>query len=173
MKALKRDEEDWRVKNSCPACTYKLTDEVKLHFSMLLTYDGNDSAKRVHRKKHDDNAGPSSSTERWDGRDGGGDYWLARSKVDRWAKEQLQEMFENPASAEEAEENPCAGRWHNMINDMTSRMWGIYDETGIFVALCRHGFILIVADMVQSGELYVSLKDLFEKLSFFPVQNTL
>ncbi|KAJ7310166.1 hypothetical protein DFH08DRAFT_823197 [Mycena albidolilacea] len=32
-------------------------------------------------------------------------------------------------------------------------MWGIFDETGIFVALCQHGFVLLVADMVQSGEL--------------------
>lgn len=35
----------------------------------------------------------------------------------------------------------------------TKRAWGIYDETGVFVAVCRHGFCLLVADMVQSGEL--------------------
>jgi Kyakuja-Dileera-Zisupton transposase len=44
-----------------------------------------------------------------------------------------------------------------MINEITARMWGIFDETGIFLALCRHGFILVVADMVRSGELYVLL----------------
>ena len=49
--------------------------------------------------------------------------------------------------------NPCEDRWQNMANDMTSRMWGLFDETGMFVCLCRHGFVLIVADMVQSGEL--------------------
>lgn len=32
-------------------------------------------------------------------------------------------------------------------------MWGVFDETGMFVCLCRHGFVMIVADMVQSGEL--------------------
>jgi hypothetical protein len=35
----------------------------------------------------------------------------------------------------------------------TNKAWGIYDETGIFVAVCRHGFCLLIADMVQSGEL--------------------
>jgi hypothetical protein len=35
----------------------------------------------------------------------------------------------------------------------TKKAWGIYDETGIFVAVCRHGFSLVIADMVQSGEL--------------------
>jgi hypothetical protein len=56
-------------------------------------------------------------------------------------------------AGEDEEANPCAERWHNMINNMTSKVWGIYDETGVFVALCRHGFVLIVADMVRSGEL--------------------
>ncbi|KDQ19127.1 hypothetical protein BOTBODRAFT_103239 [Botryobasidium botryosum FD-172 SS1] len=29
----------------------------------------------------------------------------------------------------------------------------MYEETGIFVAICRHGFVIIVCDMVRSGEL--------------------
>ncbi|KAK0447956.1 hypothetical protein EV421DRAFT_1889433 [Armillaria borealis] len=51
------------------------------------------------------------------------------------------------------ESSPCSDRWKNMINNMTSKAWGIFDETGVFVALCRHGFVLITADMVRSGEL--------------------
>jgi hypothetical protein len=54
--------------------------------------------------------------------------------------------------------NPCATRWANMINEITAKMWGIFDETGIFLALCRHGFVLVVADMVRSGELYVMFR---------------
>ena len=53
----------------------------------------------------------------------------------------------------EEEENPCEGRWSNMVSELTARMWGIFDETGIFLALCRHGFVLVVADMIMSGEL--------------------
>jgi hypothetical protein len=40
-----------------------------------------------------------------------------------------------------------------MINDVTSKMWGIFDKMGIFLALCRHGFMLVIADMIRSGEL--------------------
>lgn len=29
----------------------------------------------------------------------------------------------------------------------------MYDETGIFLSLCRHGFVLLVTDMIKSGEL--------------------
>lgn len=40
-----------------------------------------------------------------------------------------------------------------MDDTKTKKAWGIYDETGIFVAVCRHGFTLLVADMIQSSEL--------------------
>ncbi|KAG1765824.1 hypothetical protein EV702DRAFT_1182405 [Suillus placidus] len=50
-------------------------------------------------------------------------------------------------------ENPCAGWWKNMDDKKTKQMWGVYDETGIFIAVCCHGFSLVIADMVQSGEL--------------------
>ena len=36
---------------------------------------------------------------------------------------------------------------------LTSKMWGVFEETGLFLALCRHGFVLMMADMVRSGEL--------------------
>ncbi|KAJ7732874.1 hypothetical protein B0H16DRAFT_1665142 [Mycena metata] len=39
-----------------------------------------------------------------------------------------------------------------MVNDITSKMWGVFDETGIFPALCRHGFVLLLVDMIRSGE---------------------
>lgn len=40
-----------------------------------------------------------------------------------------------------------------MQNETTARMWGIFDETGMFACVCWHGFVLVVADMVRSGEL--------------------
>ena len=48
-----------------------------------------------------------------------------------------------------------------MKDDITKKIWAIFDETGIFLALCHHGFLLVIADMVQSGELYVSFLLLF------------
>ncbi|KAF8341119.1 hypothetical protein F5887DRAFT_888021, partial [Amanita rubescens] len=51
------------------------------------------------------------------------------------------------------EQGTCSSRWTNMDDNLTSRMWGVFDETGVFLALCRHGFVLLVADMVRSGEL--------------------
>ncbi|KAF9530494.1 hypothetical protein CPB83DRAFT_748578, partial [Crepidotus variabilis] len=33
------------------------------------------------------------------------------------------------------------------------RMWNVFDESGLFASACRHGLILWIADLVQSGEL--------------------
>lgn len=157
---LGRDAPDWRLRHICPACTYKLTNEQKLRFSMLYTGDGNDSLKRDYCKEHsvdpiDEDGdvvpvlGPSSAQT--DTRAVGQGIYLSREAVDKWAKEALEMMPDE--EVEDSEDNPCAQRWKNMIDELTSKVWGVFDETGIFLTLCRHGFVLMVADMVRSGEL--------------------
>ncbi|KAI0749268.1 hypothetical protein C8Q80DRAFT_1269169 [Daedaleopsis nitida] len=47
----------------------------------------------------------------------------------------------------------CTKNWKSAVRDETKKMWGVFDETGIFAAACRHGFILWIIDMVRSGEL--------------------
>ncbi|KAJ6479830.1 hypothetical protein C8R45DRAFT_1054445 [Mycena sanguinolenta] len=139
--ALGRDTPNWRLKHACPACTYKLEGEDELIFSILTTMDGNNSLKRVLRRSRTDGSedeptlGPSQ------------DYFLTREQVNKWAKGRVADILPTDAN------NPCSDRWKNMINDVTSRMWGIFDKTGIFLALCQHGFVLVVADMISSGEL--------------------
>jgi hypothetical protein len=34
-------------------------------------------------------------------------------------------------------------------------MFSVFDESGIFIAVCRHRFVLLACDMVKSGELYI------------------
>ena len=62
-------------------------------------------------------------------------------------------LFRSAYNEEDVDDNPCAERWRNMREDLTGKMWGVFDETGLFLALCRHGFVLLLADMVQSGKL--------------------
>ncbi|KAJ6455997.1 hypothetical protein DFH09DRAFT_1116274 [Mycena vulgaris] len=157
-KALGRDAPDYRLKNCCPACTYKLEGEQQLIFSMLTTMDGNDSLKCVLRKdKTFDNEGNPTrgQSERADPRmaDVGGSYFLTREKVNEWSKEVLKGLVTVPTSENSEDNGECQERWKNLNEDLTSRMWGVFDETGIFLSLCRHGFVLLVADMVRSGEL--------------------
>ncbi|KAF9254429.1 hypothetical protein L218DRAFT_798239, partial [Marasmius fiardii PR-910] len=51
------------------------------------------------------------------------------------------------------EADPCTERWKNMMQEIMARMWGILNETGVCLSLCRHGFVLLACDMVKSGEL--------------------
>ncbi|KAJ7236971.1 hypothetical protein C8J57DRAFT_1529765 [Mycena rebaudengoi] len=53
-RALGQDTPQYRLRNCCPACTYKLEDEPKLMYEMLFTMDGNDSLKRMLRRSKEE-----------------------------------------------------------------------------------------------------------------------
>ncbi|KAJ7104925.1 hypothetical protein C8R44DRAFT_639728 [Mycena epipterygia] len=160
-KALGRDGFNWHLKNCCPACTYKLEGGAKMIFEMLGTCDGSDSLKRILRKEKgfNDNEQPlRGGSEHPDPRtaEAGGDYFLSQEKVDMWAKEVLAMQVRMPVclqSNDPEEENEFQECWKNLSEELTAKMWGIFDETGIFLALCYHGFVLLVVDMVRSGKL--------------------
>jgi Kyakuja-Dileera-Zisupton transposase len=133
---------------------------------MLITMDGNDSLKRVIRRDHAvttvDGGGETlrgACVEREDSRVVRGDYYLSRAEGDQWSKANIKAMRAAAGQVEEEEQeeeetSPCEPRWKNMSDEATARSWGIFDETGIFLTLCRHGHVLVLMDMVQSGELY-------------------
>ncbi|KAF8179785.1 hypothetical protein K438DRAFT_1977146 [Mycena galopus ATCC 62051] len=130
--ALGRNTPNWCLMNACPACMYKL--EVQ------------------HRE--DGTAVPGASKERGDNRVAPGDYYLSRVEVDQWAADGADVLMRGfEPGTEEDEGAGCDKRWQNMKEDVTARAWGMYDETGIFPALCRHGFMLVMVEMVKSGEL--------------------
>jgi Kyakuja-Dileera-Zisupton transposase len=131
-----------------------LEGEAALTFEMLVTMDGNNSLKRVLRRgPAADEAEVGPTNERPTGKVLQNDYYLSREQVDKYAKDIVDQAVLGAELDED--ENPCEDRWTNMTNELVARMWGIFDETGVFLALCRHGFILVILDMVQSGELYV------------------
>ncbi|THV07308.1 hypothetical protein K435DRAFT_815535 [Dendrothele bispora CBS 962.96] len=151
-KALGRGDRDWRLSNTCPACEYCLEGEEQLKFSMMFCMDGNDSLKRMERRSDgtDEEGNPSSgpSKERIDRRVGGGTFFLSNEEVNCFATTIEKGLLETLTE----EDTPCMPRWKNMDDKATASMWGIFEETGIFLSLCRHGFVLLFADMVRSGE---------------------
>jgi hypothetical protein len=162
--ALKRNTPDWRLQNVCPPCTYELEDEPKLEFRMLYTVDGNDSLKRIIRREDpphssavEEPALPAqiilgASRESIDTREIIADIYLSNDQVDQWSKETLAVLCPS-YNEDENDDNPCAERWRNMRTAFTAKMWGVFHETGLFLALCRHGFVLLLVDMIRSGEL--------------------
>jgi hypothetical protein len=47
----------------------------------------------------------------------------------------------------------CVERWKANADDDKKGMFECFDEAGIFIAVCRHGFLLAFCDIIQSGEL--------------------
>ncbi|KAF9242899.1 hypothetical protein BU15DRAFT_86696 [Melanogaster broomeanus] len=153
--ALHQDSADWRLKHACPVCMYTLDGEAALKFKLLYAMDGNDSLKRIIRRMpdlHEDDTTYRPSSELPTGQVVCSSIYLSRDYVDQFTDD-VAGAKNTSTSSESKDENPCAGRWKNMDDQKTKKTWGIYDETGIFLAVCRHGMLLLIADMVQSGEL--------------------
>ncbi|KAJ7681542.1 hypothetical protein B0H14DRAFT_3101747 [Mycena olivaceomarginata] len=137
LKSLGRDSFSWRLQARMSGLHSKLI------YDILVTMDGNNSLKRVLRrcKVHSDGdtgtdaefilVMPATTTI------------VTGEKVNEWSKQRIAEMM--PKEAIESDEpNPCA-----------DRCGGIFDEAGIFLCLCRHGFVLMIVDMIKSGEFLI------------------
>jgi len=55
--------------------------------------------------------------------------------------------------AQNAETHGCVHNWKAAQSDSKKKSWELFEENGIFASACRHGLILWIIDMVQSGEL--------------------
>jgi hypothetical protein len=101
-----------------------------------------------------------------------GDYFLPRSFVDQFAGEVKSSTASSQASKAEAPHDlvdeaippededdhdylsaHCTRNWKAAASEEKKRMWGAFEETGIFACACRHGLILWIIDMIRSGEL--------------------
>ena len=47
----------------------------------------------------------------------------------------------------------CIDQWRNARADVQKKTFSVFEESGIFLATCRHRFVLLTCDMVKSGEL--------------------
>ncbi|KAG2159181.1 uncharacterized protein EDB93DRAFT_1237893 [Suillus bovinus] len=177
---LGHDTPHWCMLNSCPACQYQLEDEPVLKFSVLCACDGNNSVKLVDPVI-------CRGNERLYPRSGLSSIWLTEEYVDgfkdevqsartRQAKDirvdqqQIQDpddpWVDEPDSTDAEPSNVCVDRWCNAAPESCKKMFIIFKKSGIFITICRHGFLLTICDMVRSGELMkypiASLKKLMD-----------
>ncbi|KAH9929957.1 uncharacterized protein BXZ73DRAFT_47845 [Epithele typhae] len=172
---LGRGDPNWRPRFGCPPCGYKLEGEVPLRFDRTGSMDANNSLKRLLRKYR--NVGdrrvhknpyylPPAFVDQFakqvparqaqpkptadlggDGDDVDGTDPAPASAPDPTDTEG------DPTDGEAGAPSPCATNWKAAAADEKKKLWGGFDETGIFASACRHGRILWIADMIQSGEL--------------------
>jgi hypothetical protein len=108
------------------------------------TFDGNNSLSHfwLHEKVEvqDGTLAPGTSKECLDDCVAPGDYYLAWEEVNQWGKEGVEDLMKsfapNAEDDDNEEEDGCSEHWQNMKEDVTSRAYGMYDETGFFPALC-------------------------------------
>ena len=172
---LQHDKPNWRARNSCPCCQYevchircysistdlfKLAGEPRLKYRKISIIDGNTSLRRVDRRE-------SASKKSFKS-----DYFLSVAEVNeienQGASRQVRfglaclhlpvltpntkaDGFDQ--SVQDASTEHCVRNWRAALPDNLKSMFSKFDETGIFVAVCRHGFILTCVDMIRSGEL--------------------
>ncbi|KAJ3847695.1 hypothetical protein EV368DRAFT_76572 [Lentinula lateritia] len=139
----------------------ELEEDDLLEIRMMVAMDGNDSLKRVERRKDatDDSLAEvagSRVVERTDPRQAGGDYFISRVSVDEWAEENWKNA---PVLVPQDsfwdwvwKTGRCEEKWHNASDKNTGKSWAKFDENGIFLLICRHGLVLSLSDMVKSGE---------------------
>jgi hypothetical protein len=138
----------------------QLEGEPEQVFRRMMALDGNNSLKRM-KASHGREVGDVRELTN-------SDYFLDNAYVNSFADE-VQSTTRTHVKQEPEDEivdgddgyatesndpqlEPCASNWKAAVSMEKKRMWGIFDETGIFASACPHGFILWLADMVQSGE---------------------
>ncbi|KAG8988699.1 hypothetical protein FRB94_000480 [Tulasnella sp. JGI-2019a] len=155
--ALLRNMPDWQLMHTCLLCMYKLEEEDQLDYSLLFAMNSGSSLKRFtdlslvpswkkathkRRKRGGDTRNDDDDANAEMEMKGG----LGPTAVDTLSIDATLPTLEGIISG-------CMERWKANAPDEKKGMFSCYDESGIFISVCRHGHILVVADMVQSGEL--------------------
>ncbi|KAF8185649.1 hypothetical protein BJ912DRAFT_797325, partial [Pholiota molesta] len=162
---------DWEQQNVCPPCLYKTNNEPPLKFSFLAAMDGNNSLKLV-----DSTFRPGSV--RHDNRTSASSRWLSPEEVDVFKDEVHRKVLTStsvpdidglPDADLDTEDtawlniteiddlaqcvNACVEHWRAAGPEARKKMFALFAVAGIFLVVCRHGHVLVLCDMIRSGEL--------------------
>ncbi|TFK59015.1 hypothetical protein BDN72DRAFT_781320 [Pluteus cervinus] len=153
----------------CPPCLYKVDDEPDMKYSLLGAMDGNVSLKLFNA---DFRRGESLT----DNRVLENERWLKPEFVDQFKDEVTNSKKPTTPQADPApitdpgpstpqlpapgdgvgddnSVNTCVERWRNAGPEARKKMFALFAVSGIFVTVCRHGHVLLICDMIRSGEL--------------------
>ncbi|KAJ6481138.1 hypothetical protein C8R45DRAFT_1054313 [Mycena sanguinolenta] len=145
--SLGRDKA-WDAKGICPPCFYRVQNEPPLKYSFLGALDGGNSLKLVDSTFR-------AGNPRFDNRKSTSFRWLTPSEVDKY-KDEVKNAPK--LSSEETDEltkclNTCVERWKAAGPEARKKMFALFAVAGIFISVCRHGHVLLICDMIRSGEL--------------------
>ncbi|KAF8586864.1 hypothetical protein K439DRAFT_1646075 [Ramaria rubella] len=142
---------NWHLLNACPPCSYKgcIQGESKLTPERMQAMDGNSLLKRVETMGHTDTHVFES------------DYFISPSDINRFKDDVKIRPGTIKATTLVNKEDPpphgfeqtvCTENWI-AANTVSTETVKIFEQTGVFVLVCRHGLIQTLVEMRWSGEL--------------------
>ncbi|THU95263.1 hypothetical protein K435DRAFT_819798 [Dendrothele bispora CBS 962.96] len=174
--ALGRDGPHYRVRNSCPACCYKLEDEPPLTFSRMWVCDGNNSLRRIAT------VGGRRTGDTRIFRDS--DYFLSHEFVDKFANEvksrpkppdntsssnaddnddndeDTEEGGDPTDSAKEAFLAACTNNWKAASAESKKKMWTIFEQTGLFASAAKYGLAMVAMALEVMDDSWIMAYDI-------------
>ncbi|KAG6379623.1 hypothetical protein JVT61DRAFT_10136 [Boletus reticuloceps] len=132
--ALGRVGLQWKLRGACPCCAFSQPDEPVLIPARLHSMDGNQSAKRLDGSGYTDPRAFAS------------DYFVPVDQVERF-KDDVKSKARS-----DSKQAACTDNW-NAANPGGDEQIKVFEQTGIFLLACRHGFMECVIEMKRSGEL--------------------
>jgi hypothetical protein len=69
------------------------------------------------------------------------------------ARLNVNELGEDLANELQRCVNTCVERWRNAGPEARKKMFALFAISGIFLSVYRHGHVLVICDMIRSGEL--------------------
>ncbi|KJA18878.1 hypothetical protein HYPSUDRAFT_144367, partial [Hypholoma sublateritium FD-334 SS-4] len=161
----------WEHQNICPPCLYRVENELTMRFSMLISMDGNNSLKLVDSTFQ-------AGTVRDDDHNISSYRWISPKEVDIFKDAVKHSSHPAPvsqtttplstpqpgthaplavSSIPESQGLPSPSTFPlehaSGVPDALVLMFELFAIAGVFVAVCRHGHVLLVCDMIRSGEL--------------------
>lgn len=78
----------------------------------------------------------------------------AEREIDQEGQEWITKNVQaEPGLEQDSQLTLCVERWKANADDDKKGMFSCFDEAGVFIAVCRHGFLLSFCDIIRSGEL--------------------
>ncbi|KAF8205106.1 hypothetical protein BJ912DRAFT_1018326 [Pholiota molesta] len=146
--ALGRDS-DWAPQNVCAPCMYKTVDEPPLKFSFLAAMDGNNSLKLVDSTYR-------SGSVRHDDRMSSSPRWISPEAVNVFKDEVNKKPPASPSSTPSSSAAPPQPDPSSVDLEEDSTLPDAdtnTEDVANILAVCRHGHVLVMCDMIRSGEL--------------------
>jgi len=172
---LGHNDPNWRMTMGCPACGFVVSSPLPACFRALISFQQLNEKPldpaRMHAIDGCDSQKRDKTAGTCDERIFDSKYFLPHSFVDNFkdevgshaAAQKADKTLSNHVGSEDGvaflggEEDDCCGsNWKAATSkELPPATKEVFEQTGVFACLCRHGIVEFLMEFVQSSEKYV------------------